>query len=114
VDTDWMPQAYDAANEGDWTQFSEHIAPHYVHHIEGTGLQWTGREEAIAGLRALYAEIGLRQNVQSVSAHGDFVIANVAFTSDLHPESADAVHVFRVEDDRFVELTAAYPPRPAA
>lgn len=109
-----MPQAYEAANEGDWAQFSEHIAPHYVHRVPAVGLHWTNREDAIAGLRARYAEMSMRQKVRSVSEHGDFVIANVTVTSDMYPESAEAVHVFRVEDDKFVEFIGAYPPPRAA
>lgn len=114
MDTDWLPQAYEAANDGDWTQFSAHIAPHYVHRVPATGLHWTSREDAIAGLRERYVEMSMRQTVQSVSEHGDFVIANITFTSHLYPKPADAVHVFRVEDDKFVEFIGAYPPPEAA
>jgi hypothetical protein len=115
VNTDWMPEAYEKANDGDWSQFTEHLdADHYTHQVPATGLHYTNRADAIDGLKQRYAETNMRQTVQSVAQHGDFVIANVQVTSNLYTQPTAVVHVFRVENDKFVELIASYPPPAAA
>lgn len=108
--TDWMPLAYEQANDGDWTLFAENVHPDYTHQVPAVGLHYTTRDEAIEGLRQRYADNHMRQTVHAVTQHGDFVIVQVDVVSDFYPQPTSVVHVYRLEGNKFAEFLGAYPP----
>lgn len=110
MNIDWIPDAYEAGNAGDWGPFTSRLSDDYSHHVPSLGISWKGPSEAAAGLKDIYASTGLVQSAVDVCEHGPFVIVSVLAKSNLHPDGAHAVHVFRAEGDRLVELWGIYPP----
>lgn len=114
MNTDWMASAYEKANDGDWALFAEHLAPNYIHRVPAIGLSFSNREQALESRSQRYAASNIRQDVMSVDQHGAFVIAKVHTTSEIWPQPIDVVHIFRIENEQFVEFLGAYPPPPAS
>lgn len=114
MDTGWMTAAYEAANEGDWSGFTQHLAPDYVHRVPSAGIEWHGPEEAVGGLRQVYEMAHMRQHVRGVTELGDYIVADVEVESDNYQPAARAVHVFRAAGDRIAEFVGVYPPAPGA
>lgn len=110
MDLQWMPDVYEAANRGDWTEFVARAVPDYRHHVPSLDVEWVGLDKAVEGLRESYAAMEMTQSAVDVAQHGPYVTVSVTGSSNLRPEPFEAVHVFRVEEGRFVECWALYPP----
>lgn len=110
MDLQWIPDAYEAANRGDWSEFAARVAPDYRHHIPSLDIEWVGADKAVEGLRERYASTGLSQSAVDATEHGPYVIVSVTGNSDLRAGTFSAVHVFRADGDRFVECWALHPP----
>lgn len=105
--------AYDQFFEGDSEPLRELTAEDYVLHIPSFDLHISGREKALDWLRQLTQQVNIRQRVEKVESHGDFVITQVTGTSDLRSEEYRGVDVVRVNDEgRAVESHLHRPPLP--
>lgn len=110
MDLQWIPDAYEAANRGDWTEVASRMSPDYRHIVPSLGIEWIGREPALQGLREAYAATGLTQSAVDAVQHGPYVLVSVTGHRTLNSESFDAVHVFRIDGDQLAECWAHYPP----
>ena len=110
MDTSWLQSGYEAANDGDWEAFRTHATEAYVHNIPNLGITWKGRDEALAGLHAIYGQYQLKQTVQSVAEHGPFIIVNVLMNSAQRESTTEAVHVYREDAGKIAEAWVLTPP----
>lgn len=110
MELEWLPTAYDAANEGNFQPLAARMAPDYRHRIPSLGIDWVGPQESLDGLAQTYEASNLNQRPLDVQRHGDFIIASIVGRSDLSSDPFEAVHIFRVDGEKLVEFWGHYRP----
>lgn len=112
MDSSWIPAAYEAANQGNFSDFAARLSPDgYVHHLPAIGVTWRGRDEALENLADLYQQFELTQHAREVINHGSYVVVLVTMRSArLGGREVPAVHVFRADGEKMVEFWALAPP----
>jgi uncharacterized protein len=104
-----LRKGYDAYNKGDANQLADLFADDVVIHVQGRS-PLAGDHQGKNGLRFLFSTTKENveedsMNVQEVAANDDFAVAvlNTSGKRKGKKESANAVHVFRLEGGKVAE-----------
>ena len=107
---DRLYRLYEELARGDFTSSRELFAETYRHHVPGLGIEYSGRDQAIEGLRAVFDQLQLRIKADGVTRHGPFLVGYTTSRSRLHVSPVCGIHVFRVEGNAIVEGWVLSPP----
>ncbi|MGP8059337.1 MAG: nuclear transport factor 2 family protein [Acidimicrobiales bacterium] len=101
---------YSQVSRGDFDSSKSLFAKSYRQHIEGMGVEYSTREQAIEGLRSLFDQLKIELHLEHAVKHGSFVVVFVTMKSRLHKRPVKAVHVYRLQERSIVEGWVFSPP----
>lgn len=104
--------AYDQFFQGNLEPMRELCSEDYEVHIPTFGMDLKGREQAFKSLRQLIEQANIRNRIDKIDSHGEFVVMHVSGSSDIRGEYR-GVDVVRVDDEgRAVEAYLLRNPLP--